>query len=597
MSNLITRKEVNPDYCWKMSDLFVSDEVWEKEYEIVTNDIPALDKFKGVILSDGDKSGDTLLELLKLEDELSLRVERLYVYATQCFHQDMTNTLYQDMSSKAEMLLVKYQEAASFIDPLILSIGKDCINELCENNTELRLFDRVFELLFRKAEHILDEDTEKLLAGVKEVSDGPGDIFAMFNNADIRFPNIKDENGEEVPITHGKYSLYLRNQNRQVREDAFKGLYSVYLAHRNTLAATYRANVKQHAFFARTRKYKNGMEYSLADANIPVSVYDSLIKSVRDHLPLLHRYVSLRKKELDLDKIHMYDLYVPMVKEVDMSIEYEEAKKIVKEGLAPLGSDYQDMLQTGYDNGWIDVYENVGKRSGAYSWGAYGTHPYVLLNYQNDLNNVFTLAHEMGHALHSYYSDENQPYVYAGYKIFVAEVASTCNESLLVHHLLDKCEDENERKYLVNYFMEQFRTTFFRQAMFAEFEKITHEMCMNGESLTAEGMCDIYKKLNEDYFGPDAYVDEQIAMEWARIPHFYNPFYVYQYATGFAAAITISKSILDGDEKVLEGYKLFLKSGGSMDPIDLLKLCGVDMTTTEPVDTALKVFEELLDKY
>lgn len=593
MKALMKRSEADPEYCWNMKDMFASDELWEKEYNALTGDINKISEYKGRLSSDIE----TLTELLELKSHIDLRAERLYVYASQRSHEDMADAFCQDMAARAEMLLIKLEEVSSYIEPEILAIGKDSIDRYCRQSGQMDFYRRYFDVLFRKGEHILDTGTEELLAGVRELAEGPGDIFGMFNNADIKFPVIKDENGEEVRITHGRYMQLLHSTDRRVREDAFRGMYEVYGAHRNMLASTYRANVKQHAFFARARKFAGGMEYSLSDSNIPVSVYDSLIDSVREHLPLLHRYIALRKKELGLDELHMYDMYVPMVSDIDMKIDYSQAKEIVRAGLAPLGEEYLNILQEGYDGGWIDVYENEGKRSGAYSWGAYGTHPYVLLNYQDSLNNVFTLAHEMGHAIHSYYSDKEQPYIYAGYKIFVAEVASTCNESLLVHYLIEKSADEKERKYLINYFLEQFRTTFFRQTMFAEFEKITHKMCYEGQTLTADVMCDIYRQLNEDYFGPDAYIDDEIALEWARIPHFYTPFYVYQYATGFAAAIAISTAILSGDRDVLAGYKKFLKSGGSMDPIDLLKLCGVDMTTTEPVDKALEVFGQLIDRY
>lgn len=596
MKELMKRCEANPKYCWNMRDMFESDEVWEEEFIQVSDIVPKMEEYRGVLECD-TVCADKLAQLLDFSSELDLRVERLYVYASQRSHEDMADSRHQDMAARAEMLAIKKEELSSYIDPQILAIGKDTIEEWCKESGRLAFYSRYFEILFRNSEHILDADTEQLLAGVRELAEGPGDIFAMFNNADIKFPVIKDEDGKEIQITHGRYNQLLKSRERRVRREAFEALYETFANHRNMLASTYRANVKQHAFFARTRKYESGMAYSLSGSNIPVSVYERLIESTREHLPLLHRYVALRKKELDLDELHMYDMYVPMVHDVDMDIEYDNARNIVKEGLAPLGREYQELLEQGYNNGWIDVYENEGKRSGAYSWGAYGTHPYVLLNYQNNLNDVFTLAHEMGHALHSYYSDEAQPYIYAGYKIFVAEVASTCNESLLVHYLIEKAEDVNEKKYLINYFLEQFRTTFFRQTMFAEFEKITHEMCMKGETLTADVMCDIYKKLNEDYFGPDAYIDEQIALEWARIPHFYTPFYVYQYATGFAAAIAISTAILAGDEEVLEGYRKFLKGGASRDPIDLLRLCGVDMTTTEPVNKALEVFEGLIDRF
>ena len=381
-----------------------------------------------------------------------------------------------------------------------------------------------------------------------------------------------------------------------MRKDAFEAMYAPYINYKNTLSALYAANLKQESFYAKARKYPSSMAMELDDSNIPLDVYDNLIDVVNENLPLLHRYMDIRKKCLGVDQLHMYDLYVPMVSDVTMKIDFEQAKDMVKEGLKPLGKEYSAILQEGYDNGWIDIYENQGKRSGAYSWGAYGTHPYVLLNYQDNLNNTFTLCHEMGHAIHSYYSDHNQEYLYAGYKIFVAEVASTCNEALLMQHLLNTTTDKQKRAYLINYQLEQFRTTLYRQTMFAEFEKITHQMVGEGEPLTAEALSKIYHDLNAKYFGAEVVIDQEIDMEWARIPHFYTPFYVYQYATGYSAAIALSKRILSGGEAAVEDYVNFLKGGSSKDPIDLLKGAGVDMTQKEPVQQALSVFEELLNE-
>lgn len=594
MKKVLKRSETNPKYCWNMTDMYAEDNLWEKDYEDIMEKISTLESYNAKDTSSFTETSD-LLAVLELATSISQKLEKIYVYANQKLHEDMGNGKYQDMASRAELLSVKNESAASFVQPMIMKLGRKKLKEMTKLDKRLEFYDRYFEIILRQSDHILEPEKEQLLAQAGELGSCASDIFGLFNNVDISFPDITDENGNKTELTHGRYISFLQSKDRRIREEAFMNLYHTYDKFKNTLAATYRANAKQHAFFAKARNYSGGMEYSLADSNVPVSVYNCLIDSVHHYLPLLHRYVTLRKNILGVSELHMYDLYVPMVSEVNMKISFEEAKTIVKEALAPLGSEYQKLLQKGFDGGWIDVYENEGKRSGAYSWGAYGIHPYVLLNHQDNLNSVFTLAHEMGHALHSYYSDANQPYIYAGYKIFVAEVASTCNESLLVHYLLDKCTDTNEKKYLINYFLEQFRTTFFRQTMFAEFEKITHEKCQNGESLTADVLCDIYKKLNEDYFGKDAYVDEEIALEWARIPHFYTPFYVYQYATGFAAAIAISGAILEGNTKVLTGYKKFLSSGGSMDPIDLLRLCGVDMMTEEPVASAMKVFEQLLD--
>ncbi len=596
MSKVVKRSEADEKYMWNMKDMYENDGLWEddvKEAESLINGMPAYIKVM-------DESPKKLLSLLEYDTEISKKLEKIYVYANQKSHEDMGESKYQDMAGRAQNLMVKYQMQSAPVTPAIMKIGRKKISEYTEadnNPNGLPLYKRYFELIFRKEEHILDADKEELLAGVNDLSETPSDIFAMFNNADIRFDDITDKNGESHQLTHGKYTAYLRSKDRTLRENAFKELYEKYGNYRNTLAAAYRGNLKQHNFYAKVRKYDSGMQYSLSDANIPVRVYNSLIDATHENIGLLHRYISLRKKVMDVSELHMYDLYVPMVSDVNMNIDYEEAKQIVIKGLAPLGEDYINELKGGLSGGWIDVYENEGKRTGAYSWGAYGTHPYVLLNHQNDLNSVFTLAHEMGHALHTYYSDANQPYIYAGYKIFVAEVASTCNEALLVNYLIKNSKSENEKKYLINYFLEQFRTTFFRQTMFAEFEKITHEKCAAGQMLTADVLCGIYKELNAFYFGEDAVIDDEIALEWARIPHFYTPFYVYQYATGFAAAVSISSAILSGNEDVLLGYRTFLKSGGSLDPIDLLKLCGVDMLTPEPVNEAMKVFESLLNQF
>ncbi len=587
------RSEADKKYMWNMKDMYESDALWEEDYLKAEEMLPAMSAY----IEKMTESADDLLALLEYDTEISKKLEKIYVYANQRSHEDMAEGLYQDMSGRAQNIMVKYQVQSAAVTPAIMDMGRKKIEEYTNECEGLKLYKRYFELIFRKEKHILDAGKEELLAGVNEMSETPSDIFAMFNNADIRFEDAVCSDGQKRELTHAKYMSYMQGKDRALRESAFKNLYKEYGKFRNTLAATYAGNLKQHNFFAKTRNYDSAMHYSLSGSAIPVQVYESLIDAVHENIGLLHRYIRIRKKTMNLSDIHMYDLYAPMVDDVDMHIDYEEAKEIVARGVAPLGDDYVEMLKNGYNGGWIDVYENEGKRSGAYSWGAYGTHPYVLLNHQNNLNSVFTLAHEMGHALHSYYSDENQPYIYAGYKIFVAEVASTCNEALLVNYLMENSKTDSEKKYLINYFLEQFRTTFFRQTMFAEFEKITHEKCAAGETLTADVLCGIYKELNEFYFGEDAVIDDEIALEWARIPHFYNPFYVYQYATGFAAAIAISSAILNGDKEVTCGYRKFLRSGGSLDPIELLKLCGVDMCTEKPVNDAMKMFESLLDSF
>ena len=586
------REEISQQYKWKMEDLYATNEAWEADFEKLQKGIEELQKFEGAL----GESAENLLKMHEMSDELNQIAEKVYVYANQRLHENTGNAYYQGLSGKAQMLIVQMGEASSYIEPELLNIPEEKLKEMLKTSG-LEKYDMYYKRLLRRKEHILSKEMEEMLAGVEEVAEGPKDTFMMFNNADIKFPVITGEDGEPVEITHGKYVKLLESQNREVRKAAFQGLYETYGKFKNTLATTYRANVKQAGFFAKARKYASSLEASLSGSAIPVEVYDSLIESVHAHLPALHEYVKVRKEKLGVDELHMYDLYVPMVGEADKKIPYEEAKEIVLKGLAPLGDDYLALLKKGFDEGWIDVYENEGKRSGAYSWGAYGTHPYVLLNYQNNLNNVFTLAHEMGHALHSYHSDEAQDYIYAGYKIFVAEVASTCNEALLIRYLLDNSKDDKEKAYLLNYFLEQFRGTLFRQTMFAEFEKQAHAKSEAGEPLTAEVLCDIYYDLNKKYFGDEIVIDKEIELEWSRIPHFYTPFYVYQYSTGFSAAIAISSKILNGEEGIVEKYKKFLSSGSSLDCIDLLKLCDVDMTTKEPVEEALKVFENTLEEF
>lgn len=586
------RTEISKEYKWKIEDLYATNEAWEEDFIKLQKGIEELGKFEGTL----GEAAENLLALMEKSNELNQLAEQVYVYANQRLHENMGDTLYQGLSGRAQMLLVQMSEAASYIEPEILTIPEEKLEEMMKEEG-LRKYETYFRRLLRRKEHILSKEMEELLAGIDEVAEGPKDTFMMFNNADIKFPVITGEDGEPVEITHGKYVKLLESQNREVRKAAFEGLYESYGKFKNTLAATYRANVKQAGFFAKARKYESSLKAALAGSHIPVEVYDSLIESVHAHLPAFHEYVKVRKEKLGVEELHMYDLYVPMVGEADKKIPYEEAKEIVLNGLAPLGEDYQELLRKGFNEGWIDVYENEGKRSGAYSWGAYGTHPYVLLNYQDNLNNVFTLAHEMGHALHSYHSDETQDYIYAGYKIFVAEVASTCNEALLIRYLLDHSKDNKEKAYLLNYFLEQFRSTLFRQTMFAEFEKLAHAKSEAGETLTAETLCDMYYDLNKKYFGDEIVVDKEIALEWSRIPHFYTPFYVYQYSTGFSAAIAISSKILKGEPGIVEKYKKFLSSGSSLDCIDLLKICDVDMTTKEPVEEALKVFENTLEEF
>ncbi len=589
----IQRSDIDDKYKWNTKDLFESDKDWEKEFSSTKELIKDLEEYKGKLAN----SAEDLLGFFKSRDKTVHKFELVVVYANRKHHEDMRVGLYQGFMNRVSSLMVDINSALSFAEPEILEIPEDKLKKFLDSNEELKKYEFEIEEILRKKPHTLSAKMEELLAEVGEIASGPSNIFSMFNDADVKFPDVHDEEGNTVSLTHGRFGLLMESPDRNVRKEAFEGLYSVYENYRNTLAATFVANVKKEVFYAKTRGYSSTLEMRLDDANIPVSVYHNLIESVNEHLPSMHQYVSLRKKLLGVDELHMYDIYVPIVKDVDMKIPYEEAKEIVYEGLEPLGEEYRDILQEGFAGSWIDVYENEGKRSGAYSSGVYGVHPYVLLNYQDNLSNVFTLAHEMGHAIHSYYSNETQPYNYSDYKIFVAEVASTCNESLLMDDMLKKTTDDKEKAYLLNYYLEQYKGTVFRQTMFAEFELITHEKIFNGESLTADDLCKIYHDLNVKYFGDDIVIDSEIDMEWSRIPHFYRPFYVYQYATGYAAAVTLSKKILEEGKPAVDRYiNNFLKGGSSDYPINLLKKAGVDMTTKEPVDQALELFGDLIDQ-
>lgn len=575
---------------WNLADILPSETAWEDLFRETEQAIAGYKKYEGHLAD----SGEMLFSCLKFDEEVSLKIETLFVYGKQKSDEDTGNARYQEFAAKARALSYQAASLSAFLVPEILTIPENTLREYQENIPELKRYKRTLEIIMKKKEHTLSAAEEALLAKSLEATSGASDIFNMFNNADAKFPEILDENQEPVKITHGNYIALMEKQDRSVRKSAFEALYSVYRQFGNTLASTFFSNVKKAAFYASARNYSSSRAHSLSENEIPEEVYDNLIKAVREGISYLHEYVSIRKEALGVDELHMYDLYVPMVSLEEKKISFDEAKTMVLEGLKPLGEEYLALLKEGFDNRWIDVYENEGKRSGAYSWGVYGIHPYVLLNFNGTLDSVFTLAHEMGHALHSWFSDKNQSYVDAGYKIFVAEVASTCNEALLIRHLLDTTKDKSERAYLVNHFMDSFRGTLYRQAMFAEFEAETHRLVKEGQILTADLLGQTYHKLNEFYFGPDMVVDPEIDYEWSRIPHFYTPFYVYQYATGFSAAVAISSKILSGDQEVIEGYFKFLSGGNSMTPIDLLKLCGVDMSTAEPVKDALLVFAGLL---
>ena len=586
------RQEQCTENTWRLEDIYENEDLFSQDAEKLD---ARMDEFAGLqgTLKDGSEA---LLKVMRLYEEMNQIFEKLYVYANQRNHEDTANAKYQKMSGEMNIVAARLSQVTAWLESEILELDEAVLRQEMELEPELKKYDWFLIQITRKKAHILDKEKEALMARVGELAQTPSNVFAMFNNADITFPEITDEKGEKRKLTVGTFISCMESKDRILRQHAFQALYGEYKQYINTLSAAYYGNAKQADFFAKERHYSNAMEEALDGSNIPVSVYQNLIETMKKRLPAMYRYVALRKKLLGYEELHMYDVYVPMVETPEKKYSFEEAKEIVKRALAPLGEDYQALLQKGFDNRWIDVYENEGKRTGAYSWGAYGTHPYVLLNYHGSLNDVFTLAHEMGHALHSWHSDHKQPYLYAGYKIFVAEVASTCNEALLISDLLKRTDDQTERKYLINYFLDQFKGTMYRQTMFAEFEMLTHDIVSQGGVLTAEQLCELYLTLNKKYFGEEMISDPEIAYEWARIPHFYTPFYVYQYATGFAAAIAISSKILKGEEGIVEKYKQFLSGGSSMDPIDLLKLCDVDMSTPQPVEEALDVFESYLSE-
>lgn len=592
-SKIPKRSEIPSEYKWKLEDIYLSSDLWEADYSKVKELASRLSEYKGTL----NQSSARLLECLNANAELNRLFEKVYVYAQMKSHEDTTNGFYQGLADRSESLGVVVSGASSFITPEILAMPDELLDGFINENEDLGFYSKYIEDIRRNKPHVLSAAEEQLLAMAGEITNSPAGIYNMINNADIKFPVIKDENGQEVEVTKGRYISLMESSDRRVRKDAFDALYSTYKKQINTIAATLSGNVKANIFLSRARKFNSSREASLFEDNVPLSVYDNLIETIHDSLGLMHRYVSLRKKLLKLDELHMYDLYTPIVSEVKMEIPYEKAVEGVKNGLRVLGEQYMSDLEKGLTSGWIDVYENEGKRSGAYSWGCYDSHPYVLLNYTPNVDNMFTLAHEMGHAMHSYYSNANQEYIYSGYRIFVAEVASTLNESILMDYLLKNTNDKKEKMYLLNHYMESFRGTVFRQTMFAEFEKIIHERAEAGESLTAELLSSIYHELNVKYYGPDIVVDDYIDYEWARIPHFYSSFYVYKYATGFSAATSLSNQILNDGKPALERYLEFLKSGCSDYPIELLKNAGVDMTSPKPVKDALKKFEEILNQF
>lgn len=586
------RSEISDEYKWSVKDLYSSDELWNNDYEKALKSTQEKSSFEGCVMD----SADTLADALSESEKDDYITERLYVYAFMRYYEDTSDGTYQQMSGKAQMLAVKMSEKYSFLVPEIMAADDDKVARFLDSD-KIKPYRHLLCDMLAKKEHTCSQKEEKLLAMASQMADSPSDIFSKFNNADVKFGKVHDEHGDEKELTSAGFSVFMESRNRNVRKEAFYALYRQYKSYINTLAASYYGNVKQAVFFANARNYESTLQMYLSGSFIPESVYTNLIDTVNNNLDKMHDYVSLRKKTLGVDELHFYDIYAPLTSDYTVKVSYENAKETVLDALKILGDDYVSQVKKGYESGWVDVYENDGKRSGAFSWGAYGTHPYIFLNYTETLNDIFTLIHETGHAMHTYYSNETQPYTYAGYKIFVAEVASTCNEVILIDYLLKHSRSDEEKKYLYGHYLEQFKGTLFRQTMFAEFEMITHRMAQDGEVLNAESLCGTYKKINEKYFGKDMVIDEEIAYEWARIPHFYTPFYVYQYATGFSAAVAIATKIINGDKEVLHGYREFLKGGSSMHPIELLSLCKIDMSKPDVIQDALNVFGSLIEDF
>lgn len=586
------RSELDPQFMWDLTHIFHSDEEWEQAFKQIKEQIAEVDQYKGKLA----QSAEDLLNGLKARDELSEKTGKAYVYAHLKKDENSTNSTYVGFENRVSSLAVQVQSSFSYMVPEILDIDAAVIERFLQENEDLQVYGHELEDLLRQKEHVLTSAEEAILAQAQELAGAPADIFTMINNADMKFPNVTNEDGEELELTHGRYIQFLESPKQQVRKDAFQAMYETFGKQINTLAMTLNSMVKKNIFYATVRKYPSSVQAALYKDNIPMDVYDNLIKAIHERLPLFHRYMRLRKKMLGLEDMHLYDVYVPLIEEVSMKVGYAEAQELIQSSLAPLGAEYVQDMKQAFEQGWIDVYENKGKRSGAYSSGTYGTPPYILLNYQDTLDNVFTLAHELGHSMHSYYSKEHQEFVNSQYTIFVAEVASTLNEALLTHHLLQQTDDPKKKMYILNHYLDAFRGTVFRQTMFAEFERTIHDKVEQGEALTAESLSEIYVDLNKLYYGEDVVIDDEIQMEWARIPHFYMNFYVYKYATGFAAAAALSKQILEEGTPAVERYLGFLRSGGSDYSIELLKQAGVDITTSEPVHQALEVFEATLNE-
>lgn len=587
----VERKELDPRYMWHLEDIYPTNQAWEADLERLKGYFPQVQAYEGRL----GESGEALLAYLRLNDEVSVLADDLVEYIMCRCDEDTRVAKYQDMDARLMSVLNELSTVGSFASNELLAIPEEALEHWYKTVEGLELYRRCLTVIRRKKEHILSPAEERLLAAAGELQDGPNKVYSMLNDADLTFPDVQDGQGNTLPLTKGTYSKYIESSDRTLRKNAFFAEYGAYSQLQNTFAAALGAQMKQLWFFAKARNYPSALNAAVESSDVPETVYRNLVKTVHENLPKLHRFVELRKKVLGVDELHYYDMAVPLTKDVKMEVPYEQAKELTVRAVAPMGEDYVAVTREGLENGWVDVYENAGKRSGAYS-ACVNVHPFVLLNYQDKLDDAFTLVHEMGHSLHTWLSKHNQPIVYQNYEMFVAEVASTCNEALLMHYLLERTTDRTQRAYLINYYLEQFRGTFFRQCQLAEFEVQVSELAQSGQGVTAEACRGIYRRLMEDYFGPALTIDKEAEMDWARIPHFYMNFYVYQYATGFAAAVALSQRILTGGQQAVEDYLGFLKGGCSKDPLSLLKGAGVDLSTPEPLEAALAVFDGLIDE-
>ena len=591
---ILKRSDVPEEMTWDLTKIFATEADWEATFKDVEALLPKIPSYNGRLR----RSGRLLLEALTLRDEISQKVSKLYVYARMNSDVDTTVSHDQELFGRVQDLYGKVSASMAYMSPEILSIKTDRLEGWVEKYDGLAVYKHEFDELAREREHVRSPEVEAVLADASQVFSGPGNIHTMFDNADLRFPEVEDETGQMAPLTHGNWSSkWLDNPDRETRRRAYDTMFGTFNTWRNTLAATYAANVKLDIFSAKSRKYDSALHHALEGINLPVDVYHSLIDTVHANLPRVQRYMDLRRRILGVDKLKWYDLYVPMVPDFEYKISYAEAQEKILAAMGRLGSEYVDALRGGFNSRWIDVMESEGKKSGAYSWGTYGTPPYMLMNWHDTMDSMFTLAHEAGHSMHSWFSRKNQPYPYSGYTLFLAEIASTCNEALLAHQLLSETDDPELRKYILNHQLESIRATLVRQTLFAEFEMIAHAKAEAGEALTADVLCAIHKGLNEKYYAPAVEIDDAIGIEWARIPHFFNSFYVYQYATGISAAMSLARQIIEEGEPAVKRYIKFLSSGSSDYSINLLREAGVDLSTPAPIQEALDAFDGYLDQY